>query len=194
MPQKSHLWNHFYGNRTHFQNNRTHLNAWCKYCVGVYIRAKQAADREACARGECQFVRTEDELIKDGAKLILTCETVLITFYSSAGSAYLAVKPMVGKVNVLKSHRKRHRLHHSQASRARYNHSQQKMRTLEDQSGGRVALAGTKDSLRVICVIGSSHAGYHGMQQTILKLDSFLQSGFPPMSSFPIVGFLVDAS
>ena len=46
------------------------------------------------------------------------------------------------------------------------------MRTLEDQSGGRVALAGTKDSLRVICVIGSSHVGYHGTQQTQTQIFS----------------------
>ena len=62
------------------------------------------ADREACTTGERRSVRTEDEFIKDGAMLILTWETILITFYSLAGSAYLAVKPMVGKVNVLKSH------------------------------------------------------------------------------------------
>jgi len=61
-------------------------------------------DHEACARGECQSVCTEDEFIKDGARIILTWETILITFYPLAGSAYLAVKPMVGKVNVLKSH------------------------------------------------------------------------------------------
>ena len=66
MPPKSPLWEHFYANRTKYKGNSTHNNAWCKYCVGAHIRAKQEADREAVERGERRFMRSEKDFLEDG--------------------------------------------------------------------------------------------------------------------------------
>lgn len=66
MPPKSPIWNHFYSNRTKFKTNQTHCNAWCKYCVDVYIRVQQAADQDALDRGERSTVRTREQLIDEG--------------------------------------------------------------------------------------------------------------------------------